>query len=477
MKADPAALGQLREALVAAGYSEARLAERFGIQGALSPDAGELPFHRRVLGDARPLSTLVELFQLALEVERDAAAEALAPASLEELDAAGLVEGAARVRSTVALHPVGDLFVASDWEREDGPPERSDHVLGPSGPSRSLAALTPREAVRSALDVGAGCGLQALEAARHSPNVVAVDVNPRALEFTRFNAALNGLENVECREGSLFAPVEGERFDLIVCNPPYVVSPETEYVFRDSGLPGDSFCEALVRRMPQFLADGALGLALVSWVHGAEEDWSAPLRRWIDGSGCDALLVRRHSLDPLAYASAWNRILVREPDEYDAALERWLEYFERLRIELIGWGAVVLRRRERGPNAVTAIEVPGEPEPGSGRHVRRLLRAQELLGGLPGDTLLDARLVLADDHRLAQVLKLRQGQATVEQSALRLVGGLPLEARLDLQALQLVAELDSGRAARDLLADPEAALPALRQLVELGLLVPAADLG
>jgi len=468
MRADPTTLGALREALTAADYSEARLAERFGIQGALNPDERERPFHLRVLGDARPLSTLVELFQLALDVGRDEAAAALAPAPVEALVEAGLLEGDERLRATVALHPVGDLFVASDWEREDRAPERRDHVLGPSAPSRSLVALTPREPVRSALDVGTGCGLQALEAARHAPSVVAVDVNPRALEFTRWNAVLNGLENVECREGSLFEPVEGERFELIACNAPYVVSPETDYVFRDSGLPGDSFCEALVRRMPRFLAPDGIALALVSWVHGAEEDWSRPLRRWVDGSGGDALLIRRHSLDPLAYASAWNRILALDPDAYEAALARWLEYFDELRIERIGWGAVVLRRRERA-GAVTAIDVPGEPEPGAGRHVLRLLAAHEVRDG----ALLDGRLALPDDHRIAQLLALRGGQAAVEQSVLRLVGGLPLEARLDLEALQLVAELDAGRTAREVLGDPEAGLPALRQLVDLGLLVPA----
>jgi methylase of polypeptide subunit release factors len=473
MKADAATLSQLREALAAAGYSEARLAERFGIQGQLSPDERERPFHLRVLADGRPLSTLVKLFQLALPVDRDEAAAALAPASLEALADVGLLDLDDGVRGTAALHPIGDLFVASDWEREDRAPERQDHVLGPSAPSRSLVALTPREPVRSALDVGTGCGLQALEAARHSPGVVAVDVNPRALEFTRFNAVLNGLENVETREGSLFDPVEGERFDLIVCNPPYVVSPENEYVFRDSGLPGDSFCEALVRRMPQFLTDGAVGLALVSWVHGAD-DWTTPLRRWVDGSGCDAVLIRRHSLDPLAYASAWNRILALDPRTYEEALERWLAYYAELRIELIGWGAVVLRRGERGAASVTAIEVPVEPEPGAGAHVRRLLRGQELLASLDGDSLLETRLKLPEDHRIAQVLALRQGEANVEQSALRLVGGLPLEARLDLQALQLVAELDAGRTAREVLTEPASAVPALRQLIGLGLLVPAA---
>jgi hypothetical protein len=201
-------------------------------------------------------------------------------------------------------------------------------------------------------------------------------------------------------------------------------------------------------------------------VHGTAEDWSAPLRRWVDGSGCDALLIRRHSLDPLAYAAAWNRILALDPNAYEAALDRWLAYYEELRVELIGWGAVVLRR---GVGAVTAIDVPGEPESGAGAHVLRLLDAHRLSNG----ALLDGRLALPGDHRIEQALALRGGQATVEQSVLRLVGGLPVEARIDLQALQLVAELDAGRTAREVLAEPEAGLPALRQLVELGLLVPA----
>src|SRR5207249_4314333 len=143
--------------------------------------------------------------------------------------------------SQVELVPTEDLVIACDPFLEEF--ESPDHVLGLSPPTRVLACLTAREPVGSVLDVGTGNGLQALLAARHADQVVAVDISPRALRFGRFNALLNGIENVEFREGNLFDPVEGERFDLIVCNPPYVISPETEYIYRDSGLPGDSFCE------------------------------------------------------------------------------------------------------------------------------------------------------------------------------------------------------------------------------------------
>ena len=83
-----------------------------------------------------------------------------------------------------------------------------------------------------ALDVGTGSGVQALLAARHARRVVATDVNKRALLYAELNAALNGLENIEFRRGSLFEPAGGEYFDLVTCNAPYVVSPENRWAYR-----------------------------------------------------------------------------------------------------------------------------------------------------------------------------------------------------------------------------------------------------
>ena len=87
----------------------------------------------------------------------------------------------------------GDHFwVVSDLTPGlDGGPQRvgADHVLGISPASTSLAQLTLREPVGAALDLGTGCGVQALHLAAHSGTVVATDVNERALRLTRFNAA------------------------------------------------------------------------------------------------------------------------------------------------------------------------------------------------------------------------------------------------------------------------------------------------
>jgi release factor glutamine methyltransferase len=73
------------------------------------------------------------------------------------------------------------------------------------------------------LDMGTGSGVCAVFAAKYARRVVAVDINPAAVRCAGINALLNGVEGqVDARYGDLFAPVRGERFDLILFNPPFV---------------------------------------------------------------------------------------------------------------------------------------------------------------------------------------------------------------------------------------------------------------
>jgi methylase of polypeptide subunit release factors len=359
-------------------------------------------------------------------------------------------------------------------------------VLGFSLPTRTLGRLPARRPIEAALDLGTGSGYQALLAARHAARVAAVDVNPRALAFTRFNALLNGVANVETREGNLLEPVEGERFDLIVSNPPHVVSPDADFVFRDSGLEGDSLAEVLLRRLPEQLAEGGLAHVLLSWVHEPDEDCSAPLRRWLDRSGCDALVLHYASYDPLAYAAGWNRPLRFDPAVYAAALDRWADSYRRLGIEALAEGVVVIRRRAGGRNRVWTQSPSPEEIGRAGEHVLRLFDSHDLLARLAGeDELLAQRFVLAPDHRFVQTVRLA-GQAEPESTILRLEDGFRFEVELDPALVQLLSQLGEPRPLGEALdaiveqargAEPEqiaaAVLPQIARLVELGFLVPA----
>jgi methylase of polypeptide subunit release factors len=113
-------------------------------------------------------------------------------------------------------------------ERVDGlsltvPPGVFNPVLFRTGAllARAVGELPPVDAGR-ALDVGTGSGVGALAAARRGYRVVAIDLSPAAVAAARANAAVAGLADaVEVRHGDLFAPVRGERFDLVLLNPPY----------------------------------------------------------------------------------------------------------------------------------------------------------------------------------------------------------------------------------------------------------------
>jgi methylase of polypeptide subunit release factors len=113
--------------------------------------------------------------------------------------------------------------VVSDFGSDVRPgPLAPEHVLGIGTASLTLAQATPRSPVGRALDVGTGSGVQALHLGLHAEHVVATDISPRALRLAATTAALSG-QKWDLRPGSLLAPVEGERFELVVANPPFVV--------------------------------------------------------------------------------------------------------------------------------------------------------------------------------------------------------------------------------------------------------------
>ena len=351
----------LRDALADANYTHDGVAELLGSTAHAALSRNETtPGLRRTTGGS-PIESLTRLFLLQTPVSVDAA-EAALPGLVDPMCNAGLLEQsvsevAARldVRPYAAPDEAGDrdLWVVSDLTPGlDGSPNRvgSDHVLGISSASGSLAQLTVREPVDRALDLGTGCGVQALHLAAHASTVVATDVNKRALWMTELNAELNEAQGIEVRDGSLFEPVRGDKFDLITTNPPFVISPGTgdRLVYRDSGLPGDRVVEDIVRTAPDHLTDGGWCQVLANWVIARDTPWAERLGSWLDGS-CDALVVQREVVDPPTYVELWLKDagLHGSPD-YVRRYDTWLGWFDEQGIESVGFGWINLRKRESG---------------------------------------------------------------------------------------------------------------------------------
>ncbi len=219
---DAPGVAELGRVLIAHGFAGDAVIAALGTPpaGGKSHARDDAPLYLRRLADRMPLNTLIKLFVLRQTVDEAAARDALAPLGLERVERMGVLERVpAGVVARVRISGCSGLVLAHDSYDPRSSLSR-DHVLDVNPTTNTLAALTVRRPVRTALDVGTGCGVLALMVARHSLRVVGIDTNARALNFATFNAALNGLKNVEFRQGSLFDPVEGERFDLIVCNPP-----------------------------------------------------------------------------------------------------------------------------------------------------------------------------------------------------------------------------------------------------------------
>jgi Methyltransferase small domain len=482
---------RLRDRLDAAGFTFAAMTERLGPQAVAQVAAGELaPLVRATrAGDA--LDVLLRLFVVGLPVPHADARAALDPVTVDELGAGGVVAATGDgVEARITVRPLDGperWVVAHDRPAAPGTSLAADHVVGVSASSMALAGATVRRPVGSSLDLGTGCGIQALFAAAHSDRVVASDVNPRAAALATLTMALNGARNVEVRTGDLLDPVAGETFGLVVANPPFVISPSERYLFRDGTQPVDELCRTLVRSVPAHLDEGGHFQGLASWAHVAGEDWRDRLAGWFAGTGCDALVLVREALDPAAHAASWLR-QTEAPDRWEPEYDRWMAYYERQRIEAIGLGLVTMRRRAGGGDGwFRAEEAAQDFAMPCGDHLGAAFELADLLAALDDPGLAASRLRVAPDVVLDERATPSEAGWSVTDRRLRQTAGLCREGEVDGAVAAIVAACDGSRplgavldeAARSAGTDPDslarAALPLVRRLVEQGFLLPALD--
>lgn len=354
---------------------------------------------------------------------RTGAAGAAAVGLVGEPDETGCVRARVDLRPHEAVDDAGEVrwWVASDLgELVTGRALAPDHVLGIGGAGLTLAGLTPRTPVSTALDLGCGCGIQTLYLLRHAEHVVATDISERALAFTAFNAALAGVSvidgprpgadagsagRLELRLGSLLEPVAGRRFDLIASNPPFVLTPPA---VREAGLPlmeyrdaGGPVLPALVAGLGEHLELGGAAVMLGNWEHYGADSWRDAVSAWIPEE-LDAWVIEREVQDPVEYATMWLRdgglTPERHAETFDAALGAWIGDFEARGVEGIGFGYLIVHRPEspRGPWRLLE-EVSTSGQGVLGPHVAEVLRTRELLSGLDDDAVAALRPVLAPD--------------------------------------------------------------------------------
>lgn len=478
--------------------------------------------------NASPLATVAKLWLLAQEIPADDLARALPATGIEILAELGVIEGTddpEMVRAAVDLRPYGwpaaakggsdtNLWVASDLGAHQRPGVlRKDHVLGIGQASLTLAQGTMRREVERALDLGTGCGIQLFHLLHHAQTVVATDISERALAFTRFNLVLNApalkladtdfdLANksarVSLRLGSLLEPIADERFDLVVSNPPFVITPRhhgeqssEQFTYRDGGMAGDAIVEALVRELPTILKPGGTAQMLGNWeVHEDTADgdtsleWHARPAQWL-APGIEAWFIQREQVSPGGYAETWlqDASQGRDSAAYANAYEDYLLDFASRNVAGIGFGYILLRRpaEDEIADAPRFEEILYPIEQPVGAHLANALERTQWLKNHPDLTfeyLLVAPDVTEERHQKPGaehpgVILLRQGAGLRRTNLLstELAGFVSasdgdLTAGQIIGALAVLLERDDAKFAQSLAAE-------VRNLVRDGFLLPS----
>jgi SAM-dependent methyltransferase len=433
------------------------------------------------------LATLIRLFVGELPVEEAACCTALGAALFETLLKADILHRSdSGISCPLALIAIKDVFIVADRARNN-PPELVKHIVMAAGPSSvTLANATPRRHVRKALDIGCGGGVQSLQLAKHVDQVVGVDINERALSLGRFAAQLSGVANIEFRHSDFFSALEGEKFDLIVANPPFVISPESTSQYRDGGLGGDRVTETVIRKAGAFLEEGGISVTVCEWASLQGTSANERMQQWTEGNGCDVWISYGTPVEPSRYALTWLQGDQRRLSvvEYSQKYDRWVAHYEALGMQSMQTGLVAMRKRT-GENWFYADEAP---ELMRGQWGSTLLMMFDLLDNIKNsslDQLLDQPYKLAPQARLRHILAqegTHWGQVTAE---LLLEEPLNYSGRVDHHIAKLCSRCDGTGTLRQLLIELaesvglpfekllDAAMPVLMGLLTRGFLLPA----
>jgi predicted RNA methylase len=478
---------RLRRWFEEAGYTEVNLLRYLG--------AAELPSRilrnePRLLDRTREvtlLNALLRWFWLGRSQTAEAIASVVPEALLLLLLESGLLEQDGNLLTARAmLLTVENFLVASDHPSSIARGD-SEMVLWPNPTSRFLSRFAVRRHSRATLDLGTGSGILSLGAAGHSDLVVATDVNPRVPSFVSFNARLNGIDNIEMLMGDGFQPVAGRKFDLILSNPPFFITPKLDYLFCDNSMELDQLCRRLAKEAPAYLNEGGYMQMLCEWAQVSGQPWEERIAEWLEGTGCDAWVMKGLTQHPEEYAQHRFRETTQDTGRDQELYDGYMAYYRDRGVEAIHDGLIVMRRRS-GDNWVRIEEVPKTPNGDLGELILSTFAAHDLLLEIETDEkLLAIRPKLAGHVRLEQVCDQAGDRWHAESLTLRLTRGFPFHWTVQPLVAEFLASCDGTRTAEQAIQAfavsanapfetvRRECLEVIRKLIERGFVVVAPD--
>ncbi len=474
-------LRQLHELLLASGYCEAGIAPRIDEAPPQLPDASAEP---------TALNTLVRLFFMCEDCQGHDVAEAIRPLTLAQLSEASVLcmEGDL-VSAAIRIQPYERMLYVFNRDNSNTAPEETLMLISSS--SLEVAHLVTRRPARNALDIGTGSGFLATLLSPFCERITAIDVNPAAIRAAAFNARWNGLKNISFRAGNLLEPVRGQDFDLIVCNPPFLITPipaafSSRYLFKHSGLPGDTFCLKLAREASQLLEEGGYFHMILQWEESSDSTWSSNLEKSLSGLGCDVWVARIMTVTAEQYVAEWiDGLSEMEKPDAEILTRQARQYFQEKNVATTGMGLLTLRRASHRKNYLWFDEAPDDRLEPYGESVAALFEVRTQIEEHGDAGLLRQRLRVSPHLTLLQTAHLEKREWLPSASELSLTSGLKYSfSDVDPQLLELLAIFDGKLTVKQVVGQlnieypmandlVEINLPKIRELLWYGFLLPA----
>jgi hypothetical protein len=251
---------------------------------------------------------------------------------------------------------------------------------------------------------------------------------------------------------------------------------------------GDGFCEQMIRGIPSHLNEAGFAHVLCDVVRTAEQSPFERFSEWVDGAGCDVLLIADQPKAPREYAESWlGPIAQIDAQRYKDERTRWIQFYSDAGFLTFQHYMAVLRKRTprdgEPPNWTHSTDRQALQD-NFGHHVLRLFANEDLIR--KGDqAVLESRLKLAPDAVLDVAFQPGDRAWTPAESSLRLKGGIDQQANMPHALGLAVAELDGTISVTEFIdsfssqiegGDPpavqKAVLQAVTQMLRFGFLAP-----
>lgn len=407
---DPDGLRRLAGGLRSLGYTEDGVRDRLALKDITAIDLAAYPYYLNYrLRRRAPLDLAIMLLLLQGVITEEELKEVFDAEARRVLRAARVLRRdrvSRTYRARVSLYPVGEQLFFTDHRYAHQPWVKArvprDPVMYLGADSYYLTRTTLRKPIRAALDLCTGSGVHGILAATSAERSVGVDVSGRAVNFARLNAMLNDAWNAVFIEGDLYSPVGGERFDLILANPPFVPAPVYELTYRDGGPSGADVLRRVVASIPDHLSSDGVAQIVTHVAEREGESYLERIRRWLVGANMNMHALRLGEEDVVDYAVGHTRRVFGEQyDRYSDKLVEWITNLRSQRFQRVIGVVLTFHWNDEAPHPPWTQEDEAKPPlRDMSPEISRLVSSKKRVRRIPSLATLDRMRVSVPDDLL-----------------------------------------------------------------------------